>query len=50
MKMIKAIPYDDYNNIIHFNSEIIGTVTQNFGRDALKNGWKIIEVYDSEDN
>ena len=27
---------------------IIGTVVQNFGREAWRNGWKIIEVYDSE--
>ena len=47
---MKIIPYDDYNHKIpppcHW--DYIGTVVQNFGREAWKNGWKLIEIY--EDN
>lgn len=25
---------------------VIGTVTQTFGSSALRNGWKIIEIYE----
>lgn len=45
---MKTIPYDDYNHQLHIGGGIIGTVVQNFGREAWRNGWKIIEVYDSE--
>jgi len=46
--MKTIIPYDDYNHQIHIGCGIIGTVAQNFGREALRNGWKIIEVYETE--
>ena len=30
--------------------QIIGTVVQNFGREAFRNGWKIIEVQDDSES
>ena len=47
--MKKIILYDDYNRLIHMGGAI-GTVVQNFGRMAWRNGWKIIEIYETEDN
>ena len=31
---------------MHQGGQVIGTVVQNFGREAWRNGWKIIEVYE----
>ena len=45
---MKIIPYDDYNHQLHIGEGIIVTVRQTFGMDALRNGWKIIEVYDDD--
>ena len=28
--------------------QVIGTVTTTWGHSALRNGWKIIEIYESE--
>ena len=36
---------DDYNGVIH-SDQIIGTVTQTFSALALRNGWKLIYVYE----
>ena len=43
----KIILYDDFNGCIR-GGQIIGTVVQNFGREAWRNGWKIIEIYETE--
>lgn len=43
--MIRVI-YDDYNGHIPTRQDVIGTVLQNFGAEALRNGWKLIEVYE----
>jgi len=45
----KIIIYDDYNGNIPKNQDVCGTVTTMFGRDSLRHGFKIIEVYE-EDN
>lgn len=45
---MKIALYDDFNSCIR-GGQIIGTVVQNFGREAWRNGWKIIEIYGSED-
>lgn len=42
----KIIVYDDYNNVIPKNQDIIGTVRPMFSRNALRASWKIIEVED----
>ncbi len=46
--MKTIIPYDDYNGKIPPSDkwDVIGTVRQTFGVYALRNGWKIIEVYE----
>ena len=44
--MKKIIVYDDYNSNIPKNQDVVGTVTTMFGRDSLRHGFKIIEVYD----
>jgi hypothetical protein len=50
--MKKIIPFDDYNRKIPPPDKWgeMGTVTTTFGHIALRNGWKIIEVNDEEDN
>lgn len=47
---MKIIPYDDFNHQLHIGGGIIGTVVQNFGREAWRNGWKIIEIYETADS
>ena len=42
MKRIKVI--DCYNNVIHNNGKVIGTVVSNFDRFGMTNGWKVIYV------
>lgn len=37
--------YDDYNGVVH-SPEWVGTVVQNFARDAFRNGWKLIEIWE----
>lgn len=39
---------DDYNGNIPARQDVIGTVVQNFGRDAFRNGWKIIIIYEDD--
>lgn len=46
--MKKIIIYDDYNNNIPKNQEVIGTVRPMFSRNALRASWKIIEIEDEE--
>lgn len=48
--MTKIIPYNDYGGYIPKEHNVIGTVRQTFGNLPLRNGWKIIEVEDEEDN
>lgn len=47
--MKKIILYDDYNNVIPKNQDIIGTVHPMFSRTALRASWKIIEYEDEQD-
>ena len=44
MESKKYIVYDDYNSNIRKDQTTIGTLTTNCGNDAIRNGWKIIEV------
>lgn len=44
-KIAEPIPFDDYNQRIPENKDIIGTVTPQFGNQAIRNGWKIIEPF-----
>lgn len=46
---MKKILLDDYNQT-PVRGGAIGTVTTQFGNSALRHGWKIIEIYESEDN
>lgn len=46
---MKIILYDDYNSRFAL-PYIIGTIRQTFGAWAFTNGWKIIEIYETEDN
>lgn len=39
---------DDYNGAIHQDGEI-GAVTTTWGHKALRNGWKIMEIYNDEE-
>lgn len=45
----KILVLDDYNGMIHREGQA-GSVTTTWGHTALRNGWKIMEVYDSLDN
>ena len=38
---------DDYNQAVR-GDDVIGAVTTTWGHSALRNGWKIIEIYESE--
>lgn len=46
--MKKIIPFDDYNHTIHPGADFVGTVLPTWGNFALANGWKIIEIYETE--
>ena len=46
----KVIIYDDYNQNIPKNQDVIGTITKQFGNTAPRNGWKIIETMAKETN
>ena len=48
--MKKIVPYDDFNHQLHPGGEYVGTVVQNFGREAWRNGWKLIEIYETEES
>lgn len=45
----KILVLDDYNGMIHREGQA-GSVTTTWGHSALRNGWKIMEVYESQDN
>ena len=44
---MKMLLYDDYNRRFA-TPRIIGTIRQTFGAWAFTNGWKIIEIYETE--
>lgn len=44
-RVSKIVPFDAYNWKV--GKDIIGTVVSNFDRFAWKNGWKLIELYES---
>ena len=44
---MKIILYDDFNHELR-PPDVIGTVRQTFGAWAFTNGWKIIEVHETE--
>lgn len=50
MKKMKKIAFDDYNQNIPTNQDVIGTVTTTWGHLALRNGWKILEVSHEEED
>ena len=43
------IIYDDYNSRIPKDQKNIGTITSTVGHSALRNSYKIIEIYAKED-
>lgn len=47
---MRIVLLDDYNQRIPANQDIIGTVTTNWCEASLRNGWKIIEIYEDRDN
>ena len=50
MELKKTLVYDDYNSRIRGGAEgDIGTLYTTM-RNALRGGWKLIEVYEDEDN
>ena len=42
--------YDDYNSSIRNDQSTIGTLTSTIGNFALRNGYKLIEVYLNYEN
>ena len=48
MIMKQFIANDDYNSNIPQLSDILGSITTTIGNSTLRNGWKIIEL--CEDN
>ena len=44
---MKIALLDDYNQAIHIGTDIVGSVTTTWGHLALRNGWKLIEIYDN---
>lgn len=46
---MKIVPLDDYNCNIPKDADVIGAVTTTWGHLALRNGWKLIEVYEEND-
>lgn len=49
-RLVKTLLYDDYNSNIPKNQRIIGTVTTHWGHNALRAGWKLIEIYESKND
>ena len=45
-----VVIYDDYNNRIKADQQVIGTLTTNIGNNAKGNGTKIIEIKDESDD
>ena len=46
--MKKIIPFDDYNCRLNVGAEFVGSVLPTWGNHALRNGWKLIEIYDDK--
>lgn len=44
--MKKTILFDDYNQKLQIGTDFVGSVTTTWGHKALRNGWKLIEIYD----
>lgn len=40
--------WDDYNSRLPINQDVIGTITPNCGTSAIRNGYKIIEITESD--
>lgn len=47
--MKTTIPIDCYNHTVPDNPNIVGTIVPHMGRWGMTNGWKIIEIYETED-
>lgn len=47
--MKRILLYDDYNAEIRAGA-VIGTVRQTFASLAFKNGWKIIEIWQTRED
>lgn len=45
-----VIILDDYNQNIPKDQRVIGAVTTTWGHSALRNGWKVIEIYEQDSN
>lgn len=45
---MRILLYDDFNHAVR-PPRVIGSIRQTFAALAFKNGWKIIEVYETED-
>lgn len=43
-----VLVWDDYNSRLPVNQDVIGTITPNCGTSALRNGYKIIEITESD--
>jgi len=50
--MKTIIPFDDYNGTIPppEKMDAVGAITTQFGNQAPRHGWKIIEIEDGKDN
>lgn len=45
---MKIAMLDDYNQIVHSGTDVVGSVTTTWWHLALRNGWKLIEIYETE--
>lgn len=52
MKKRKIVPIDCYNKKVQSaeGGGIIGTVVPNFSRYGMTNGWKIAEIYETDES
>lgn len=46
--VMEIIPFDDYNHRLHPCTDFVGSVLPTWGNHALTNGWKLIEIYETE--
>lgn len=46
--LIKKIIYDDYNGNIRKDQKTMGTITSHIGSCALRQAYKVIEMYDNK--
>lgn len=46
--LIKKIIYDDYNGNIRKDQKTMGTITSHIGSCALRQSYKVIEMYDNK--